>query len=329
MKDQRTENFLARGAWKWAYHAKVSFSDIDIKSSRENPARHDRLIDDDRVIHYAMEMESGVEFPAIVLIGPAENNKFKHEVATGMHRLTAAETAGRTSIDAYLVTETEPYRREVLARQLNTIEGHGTTTAEEIRNIISLHRRYPERSLAELSREWNLKLGTVQTAWSAFQGRERARIAGFDLDRAKVPQKTAQRLNSIHSDRVFAAATALVVDRGFNSTVAEEMIVELRKFRNEDDQIGVILKLRQDEEQRVEKQKARTARTPIGPASLLIGHVKKFNNQVAKGLDRLYLDALSKPGILRANLEEMIENGKRLIAELDRRAAINTKQAAE
>jgi hypothetical protein len=130
MKDPKTENFLTRGSWNWQYHAKIDFSKIDLKHSQENPARLARKLDEDRVVHYAIEMQNGVEFPAIVLLHPSSNDSFPYEVATGMHRLEAACYADIRALDAYVVTEAEPYRREVLIRQLNTIEGHGVTIRE-------------------------------------------------------------------------------------------------------------------------------------------------------------------------------------------------------
>src|SRR5436309_445987 len=125
MRDQRTEAFLERGGWKWKFHEKVELVKIDIQHSAENPARLARKIDDERVLQYAEEMESGVDFPAVVLLSPSDREVLPFDVATGMHRLSAADTAGLLSLDAYIITEADHFRREILIRQLNSIEGQG------------------------------------------------------------------------------------------------------------------------------------------------------------------------------------------------------------
>lgn len=68
MKDQKTEQFLEQGGYHYEYHPHVDFSEIDLKASYENPARLLRRVDEDRAISYALAMEEGTEFPAIVLL---------------------------------------------------------------------------------------------------------------------------------------------------------------------------------------------------------------------------------------------------------------------
>src|SRR5215475_4784303 len=133
MIDPKTEQYLTQGAWKWKLHKQVPFTDIDLKASYDNPSRMLTRIDDERVQAYGLAMESGVEFPAIVLLvlDPAKSS-FKYLIATGVHRVSAADLCGLTAFDAYVVTEPDEYRHELLIRQLNTIEGNGISIRDRI-----------------------------------------------------------------------------------------------------------------------------------------------------------------------------------------------------
>jgi hypothetical protein len=328
MLDPKTENFLTRGNWSWKYHDIVEFSKIDLKHSRENPARLNRKIDEDRTVHYAMEMQNGVEFPAVVLLHPSDNGKFPYDVATGMHRLTAADVADLTSFDAYVVTEPDQYRREVLVRQLNTIEGQGVTVRESILQIIMLHEKYPERSLNALAKEWGLKSGSVHAVWRAESAKRRARQFGFDFDRAKLTQGASGALAGIHSDRVFKEAASFIVNHVPPTATIDEMCRELRTVRDESDSLAIIEKFRDAEEERQARNRAKHARTSPAPAHKLIGNARRFNNQVSKGLEHLYIASL--PGTMQAKvvLEELITNAKRVLAEIERIDSLRKTEAA-
>jgi hypothetical protein len=148
MKDPKTEQFLTHGAWKWQYQRHILFADIDRAASKENPSRLLARIDEERVQTYGLAMEEGVEFPAIVVLAldPAVSS-YRYLIATGVHRIEAADLAGLKEFDAYVVAEPDQYRAELLIRRLNTIEGHGVSIRDRVLQILHLHETYPDQSL--------------------------------------------------------------------------------------------------------------------------------------------------------------------------------------
>jgi hypothetical protein len=320
MRDPKTEAYLNRSKSKWEYKAKVDFDKIDLKHSAENPARLAAKIDEDRAIHYGLEMEAGVEFPAIVLLTPSDNGKFPYDVATGMHRIEGALCARKTGFDAYVVTEPDAYRREVIIRQLNTLEGRGVTVRESILQVIALHEKFPEKSLTALSKDWGLKFSAISAAWRAEAARKRALNAGYNLDRMRVGQTVATMLNTIHSDRVFTKVLELIQEHNPNATIIDELCKRLRSVRDENDAIGIVNQYREGEIEKAERTRARHGRVNTIPATKLIANARRFNNAVAKGLEHLYLSSLTTPATRTAvvTLEELIANAKRVLNEVER-----------
>lgn len=333
MRDQKTEAFLDRGQWKWKYEPSVPFTAIDITYSADNPARLSRRLDDERVMQYAEEMQDGVEFPGIVLLSPSDREIAQYDVATGMHRLSAADMAQTKTpkhIDAYIVSEPDRYRRDVLTRSLNTIEGRGANLQEQILHVIYLHEKY-KQPLSTLCKEWHLKEASVRLYFRAEQAKRRARQFGFDLEHAKprLSQSILASMNSaLHSDRVFEEVTKFILHHGPSASIVDELCKSVKDIRDEAQALQMIQAHVKAEDERQQRERAKTARTRTGPAQNMMGNATRFNRQVAKGVDQLFLSSLPDPDVMKARalLEEMIENAKRILAELERIEKINANQ---
>jgi len=332
MKDPRTEAFLDRGQWHWTYVPKVPFIDIDIAYSAENPARLHRKIDDDRVMQYAEEMEAGIEFPAIVLVTPSVRDRVTYDVATGMHRLNAADMAQSKlpkHIDAYVVTEPDRYRREVLSLQLNTIEGKGDTQHDQVMHVIRLHQEY-NRSLVALCKEWHLKEHSVRTQMRAVHARKRAReVADIELGKTRLSVTAQGTLHgSIQSDRVFKEAVTFIYNHRPGPAVIDDLCKAAREHqRDEAKCLEVVRQYVQSAKERQDREKAKTARTHTGPAQAMISNAGRFNKQVSRGIDQLFLNSLtnSDKQKARAVIDDMVINAKRILTELDRIDRINER----
>jgi hypothetical protein len=329
MRDPRVEAFLNRGGWKWQYRGDkpeefIPFEQIDIKYSSDNPARLRRKLDEERALRYAAEMQDGVEFPAIVLLTPSDRAVFPFDIATGVHRVHAADFAQKDpkKIDAYIVTETDRYRREVLIRMLNIVEGEGESLSEMIEHVIYLNATFGQ-TIPILCKEWHLKESTVRSHHRAYQGRERARKFGFDIDRggAKLTIKLQGDMHSaIHSDRVFGDVCAFVCHHGPQPHVIADLLVNLKEMRDEEQAQKYVAKIVQEQIERAEREKRKTAKTQQGPAQKMIGNLVRFNRQLVKGIARLFLETLSESDVTkaRANMSDAQQFIKAISAELDR-----------
>jgi hypothetical protein len=322
MRDLKTEQFLDHGGWKWQYVETVPFGDIDIEASEANPARITHRIDDERVQSYALAMEAGDEFPAIVLQaldpGVLSGTAFKYLIATGVHRVEAAKLAGATIFDAYVVTESDKYRQECLQRQLNTIEGHGISIKDRILQVLHLHRTYPDHSLAALSKEWNLPAKTVRQHWYEQQAFNRALRFGYDFRNNKIPQRTVVALNGIHSDVVFERAVHYVVMTGANVAETEELVKELKKIRDENAGLSIIDRYAKEATDRKLQAQAKHGRISSAPATKFMQDGRRLQNLLDKGIENLHFGAHPRRDLLRSLAEQLIGSMKRVIADLDR-----------
>jgi len=336
MEDPRTEAFLNRGQWHWTYAPSVTFDQIDIAYSADNPARLNRKIDDERVLQYAEEMQDGVEFPAIVLVTPSDRDQFPYDVATGMHRLNAADMAQKKDpkrpkhIDAYIVTEADKYRREVLTFMLNTIEGVGVRPQEQIMHIIHLHEKF-DVSITTLCKEWHVKEYSVRTQLRAEQARKRARdLADIDLNTTKLSTTMQGTLHTaIQSDRIFSEVVTFIYNHKPSASTIDEICKTVKdNVRDEARGLEIVRGYVQAAKERQEKEKARTARVKTGPAQTMIYNAQRFNKHVLRGIDQLYLTSLTTTDKTKARavIDDMISNSKRILAELDRIDQINARK---
>jgi len=321
MKDIKTENFLTAGQYKWRYYPKIDFSEIDIKTSKDNPARLLRRVDEDRAISYGLAMEDGTEFPAIVLLTiDGAPPPLKYIIATGVHRYEAATLAHLTSFDAYVVVEADNYRRESLIRQLNTIEGHGVSIDDRVAQILQLHETYPEHSLKQLASEWNLPENRVKNAHAAQQAIQRGLRFGHDFvnGKVKLTQTALLALGGIHSDVVFAKAAHFATVSGASTGDIVTTCRDIKNTRDETSGLAVVTNANDAIVKRNMQSRAKHGRPATQPATAFFGNCRKLTNQADHGIDRLYLSAYSDKLVARVLCEETIKVLKRVIDELDR-----------
>lgn len=334
MQDPKTEAFLNRGQWRWAYDPEVTFDKIDTEHCADNPARLHRKIDEDRACQYAEAMAAGDEFPAIVLLAPSDRGLKPYDVATGMHRIEAAELHQAKDkerpkrLDAYIVTEPDQYRRQVLIRKLNTIEGQSDTLQEQILHVLYLYDTF-KIPVPTLAKEWHLKENSLRGYIKAEQAKQRARKLGFDLASSKYSKTLLGSLGSIHSDRVFVEIGKFITNSAKIPLpqVIDELCRNVKDIRDEARALEVVQRAIKDEEERQHKEQAKSARTKQGPAQSMIANAVRFNRHLAglQGIPRLFLNTLTDTDKVKARgqLEDVIAHAKQIIHELERLAKIN------
>lgn len=332
-RDPRVESLLKRGNYKNTYHDKILFSDIDLKASEENPARIHRKIDDLTVNQYGCAMLEGAIFPAIVLL---KQDRAKYLVATGMHRIKAAQEVNRDWFDAYVVIEPDQYRCDLLIRLLNGVEGRGDTVREQFNHVISLHEKYSNHTLKELALAFNLSVSQVMNAWHAHQGTQRASRFGFDFEGAhKLPQVSIIALGQIGSDLVYSKAAEYVVHFDVVGREVEELVRELKAVRSKGEtaEMSVIQKYRTAAEEKQRRNKSRIGKTSPTACTRFIGKCRAVNKQMRKGIEALHLSALSDFKDAIAVVDDAIENLAKVKAEIERvqritRGSISSGMAA-
>lgn len=317
MHDPKTENYLTSSQYSWE-RVMVPFAEIDMKASKENPARLTRHINEEVVFEYALAMEAGVPFPAIVLLRLDPGARFKYIVATGMHRISAAQEVKIDKFDAYIVTEPDQYRRDVLVRQLNMLEGQNMTLRDKLAQVLQLHDMYPAKSLNMLAQEWHLKPSTVHNAAKEQRAGARARKFNYDFVKAKVHQKVVMALDGIHSDKVFERACQFVIQNAPSSSEVDSMVGEIKKIRDEQAAIDIVGQYAKASTDALVHQQAKNGRISPAAATRLISSCRTVNRMIDKGIEQLHLSTLTKPDHAIIVVQELITALKRVASELER-----------
>jgi hypothetical protein len=173
-----------------------------------NPARLLRKIDEDRCIEMATAMDKGVDFPAIVVF--THNNI----VATGLHRTTAATkyaSPARDAFDVYLIDEPDPYRRDMLMRSLNTLEGSAQTRQENLAHCAELHRLYPDVPIEEFAIAFNLKIAALREHFRLEKFMERCKELGIDAVVNPMSTVVKRNLAQIKMDPLLVSTVEILI----------------------------------------------------------------------------------------------------------------------
>jgi predicted ArsR family transcriptional regulator len=244
MRDPKTEQQLDRGKFSYRFVPEFKIAKIDLARSKANPARLNRTTDLDRCGEMGQAMTAGVDFPAIVLIEDVDGII----VATGMHRLIAATEhtkPPRAVFDAYLVIETDPYRRELLMRSINCIEGRGQTRDENLAHCAEMHRLYGG-SIDDLAAAFNLRGAAIREYLRALKFDERAAQAGVGELTNGMPAKTKQLLAKVQADATLADLVRTLKGTKASGEVAKQLIEEVIACHGEK-QAQKLLERRQQE----------------------------------------------------------------------------------
>jgi hypothetical protein len=328
MKELKVENHLKRGQYRYDFK-KVPIADIDMVASKENPARLTTAVDLERVNKYGIEMLDGVDFPAIVLLNLPPENPYKWIIATGVHRTFAAIDAEQSMMESYCVYEADDYRRDLLFKQLNTLEGIGVTISEQIRLVIDIHvkRGIP---LKQLAQEWDLKEASLKFALHDYRARQRGDRHGWDFKAQKTPQKVYLALNRIQSDVTYDAAAHVAFNYKMNPSEIEGMVSEIIRTKSEAEARTKIEECRDAALQQMQRNNARHGKVPQTKANNMLSDAKRFVKHLNEGIDKLYLASL--PDLTRsiAIMDLVIERAKTIKTELEHIQRMNepTKKVA-
>jgi hypothetical protein len=316
-KHAGTEALFKQGNYKFRYVEKLLFSDIDLKASEENPARLRRKIDDLLVNEYGLAMLEGAPFPAIVVFAV---DQAKYLVGTGMHRIKATKDCKLDWHDAYIVTEPDQYRQELLLRLLNGIEGKRDTRQDVTHHIFSMHEKFPNTTIPELAKMFHIPAATALSAWNEYQGIKRASKLGFDFDNGNQPQNTIIALNKIGSDIVYQKAAELPHYYNVTGRMVENMVRDVNavKTKGQDAEMAVVKKYHDQAEEEQRRIKSRVGKTSSTMGTKFIGGCRGLSRQASKGVEHLHLSALVNPRDSLNAILDLKDHLNKVQAELER-----------
>jgi hypothetical protein len=298
MRDQKTENYLNDGQYAFEFRPKVPIKSIDLVGARINPARANRRIDPERVNAYGVAMLDGTDFPAIVVF---DGGGLLLSLVTGLHRLEAAIDAKLDTFDCYVVVEPNDYRRDLLVRSINSIEGFAPTQQEQLRLAAEMLRLYPGVATnKQVAASFKLGESTLASFLRVTEADDRALNLGVFDQFCGLTQTIKLELYGIKNDHIFTSAIGVISNYSLKGGEADAFVKEVKRARKDDDAQAAIDKKQRDMEQRDQRAKAKHGKTKRARSTKFVSCGKSFARMGP-------LPALGLDGIETGDLAEDIE----------------------
>lgn len=239
MRDEKTEDYLTDGGYAWRFVKDYDLARINLIAEAANPARLGRRKDDERIERMALKLIEGKSFPAIVVF--ANEGEDYDSLVTGFHRGHAARTAELSMFDAYVIVCGDPYRRALLPRSINSIEGTASTQSQDLAQIAELLRLFPDAKHTDLAQAFSLKEPAISDYLKLIELEERAERLGVGEAWGRITAQGIRiKLGRIGNDNVFAMAVHTIEQTKMVGKPAEQLIDAVRKARTEKAAIDVL-----------------------------------------------------------------------------------------
>lgn len=217
--DPGAEDVMTQLGLKWEV-ATIRMDQIDVKASRANFAREERL-DKDHAISIAIAARNGSRIPrCVVRSKTATGGKRVNVIASGNHRHESAVINGETEISCYVVACTDG-EFELLCKLANTTPGKGADRSLRVRQAAQsvLSGKLTEQEAATLF--------CVNKSAVNFQKRlitAKEKIAARLGERARISDAVVMSLAGIQADSVFNAAVDYAKNSAAHSKEAAELV---------------------------------------------------------------------------------------------------------
>ena len=204
-RNQQTENWLDERGLKggYAYEQDMPLSAFDFEESQRNQARN-KAIDPDLKDRYVIAWKNGETFPPVI----AHNLNGKLIIVDGNHRLAAAEEAGVTEIDTYIIHRASDNNIISLTYEANVRHGQATAEPERVRHAVRMVRRGAKPSVA--ARNMNVSVSKVTNLVREMEAEDRISELNINIkDWNELHVKIRLKLHSIALNDVFREAYKL------------------------------------------------------------------------------------------------------------------------
>jgi hypothetical protein len=208
-----------------------------------------------------------------------------------LHRLNAATDLvkpPRQTFDAYVVVEPDPYRRDLLMRSINCIEGRGQTRDENLAHCVEMHRLYGG-PIEDLAAAFGLKPSAVKDHLRLVKLDERAEQWGVAEQTRKLTQKVKQALSQIKNDPVFAKTVRVITATKASTAAALQLARDTGAARSERAALKILEDREQEYAEQEERARARYGKrrpdipaTAMKPVRTILNFSAKHGNDPAK-----------------------------------------------
>lgn len=227
------EDFLINNHVSFTYRECVSPKQFDAEKSLRNQARIGSPLNEATVATYREAVENDELFPPLLV----EKQGDKYVVLDGNHRLRAHAQAG-ASVDIYICEGT---RQQLAMLMFLANAKHGLPSSPEDRLHHALYIVDNGITQADACRLLGVPRKDLTKAIAKQNASRRADDAGIRRpDWESIPASARTRLNAIHTDEGFRAATDLARKAGLGTDEVFKMVARMNETRNASRQVGVV-----------------------------------------------------------------------------------------
>ena len=250
MRNTEIEQWLDTLELTWTYEAELAAGDVDEKASLRNQARA-VPVDPDVVERYAEDMRRGDRFPPVIV----RQKNTRLVVLGGNHRYAAARAA-KAPLDAYVVVCSDECALRI---SYEDNRRHGLPPSPQERTAQALHLVALGYQPAAAARLVGITHSRLQRAQAADAFTARTRTVDTPTDAADLPESSKSRLMAVRADPIFAAATRLVCDAGYDTQETYRLVTELNATRSEAAALQLLDKERLIAADRIHRRTARVS----------------------------------------------------------------------
>jgi len=303
--DPVAEQLMKEIGMEFFVKTNIPIKDIKLKESLRLNARPTDPADANFVAKYAYDMAHGATFPMPVITSMGI-------LLAGVQRLSAAEDAGRKTVDAYVTKNCSDEQIADFIRRDNARHGKGTTEDERITQCVSFHKMYG-RTLRDLCNQY---FGGQQNMYTKLvkanevrKVQERLLAKGIQTH---LETSALAEMHQIQDDNVLCDVHRVVSDHHLNVKQVGELVSEVCSKGSESERKAVCVAKRTELEHH-------TKTGIVKPENALRKQILSFNKGMSVGcngkpfppIDQLALDK-KQMSEMKAAIDEAIGNLKRL-----------------
>lgn len=252
-RDLRYEAWLEEQGVPYEFKAQEALDTINRSLSASNAGRIGRRLDPELVEEYAIAMRNGAAFPPLIIY----EGRLGRTTISGAHRLGAADKAGITHFDMYIVGQTDEYVFERMLASANVVEGARPSREQLLQHGIRLVTTF-NATIKDVADSLKLPYGALEKAVAYHLNQKRILGSGARTDRLNSTQ--VLRLGAIPNDKVLREATELVHETRLPTDLVNTLVKDIRAAKTEDDQLRIVAEWNERPEVAVRRAQTRRGR---------------------------------------------------------------------
>lgn len=304
------ESELTRQGFAFEFVKDYQIANIDMREAEENPARLGQKLNVEDVFGYAMDMEAGADWMAIVVRDLGEQ---LDTLINGRHTIEAMGLCKpvRKTVDCYRVREADPLRVDMLIRTINVHNGRKPDVGERLVHIAEMKRMHPHLTVKELSLRFKVSRPKINEYLATLGAELRADGLGVGhiVAGRHFSSELKRALNTFQNDAVFVHTAQLIAAHPIDlrGEAGLDLIASLRSAGTER-QAMKILEARDKELNTAEAERAiKKTRSPTSRATKYLGQVRSTIKKWPGSVEKLYLAGLGTWRQLRREVKMLDE----------------------